>query len=79
MKLFVLWTGVLSVLAGAGLQFTAVSGQLMPAEQPGMLVHLFGLMAAFLGAIYLFGLPRHLRVSLADLLLDRQASERRAG
>ena len=33
-----------------------------------------GLFDLIVGAIYLVGLPRHLRVSLADLLLDRQAS-----
>ncbi len=49
MKTFVFWTGLFSVLAGVGLQFSVVASTLMPTEQPGMLLHLFGLIAVFLG------------------------------
>ena len=41
---------MISVVSGAGLQFSAVSVQLMPTEQPGMLLHVFGLMVVFIGA-----------------------------
>ena len=50
MKAFVFWAAVISVVSGVGLQLPAVSAQLMPTEQPGMLLHVFGLMAAFIGA-----------------------------
>jgi hypothetical protein len=48
---FIFWTGLISVLAGAGLQFPIVAATLMPKEQPGMLLHMFGLMAIFLGVM----------------------------
>ena len=50
LKAFVFWAAVISVVSGVGLQLPAVSAQLMPTEQPGMLLHVFGLMAAFIGA-----------------------------
>ena len=126
MKQFVFWTGMISVVAGVAFQFPALSAQLLPSESPGMLMHVFGLMALFLGImlvlssrdlgsrgplvawegvlrvggfcamagyglfggagmlavasgvfdlmvglVYLVGVPRHLGLTLADLLLDR--------
>ena len=53
MKNFVLWTGLISLFSGAALQFPGFSGLLMPSEPPGMLLHLFGLMAMFLGIMLL--------------------------
>ena len=32
---------MISLLSGAGLQSPAISAQLMPTEQPGMLLHVF--------------------------------------
>ena len=51
MKAFVFWTGTLSVAAGAAFQFPDLAAYLMPSAQPGMLLHLFGLMAIFLGGM----------------------------
>ena len=50
MKVFVFWTGVVSLLSGAGLQISSLSVLLIPAAQPGMMSHVFGLMAMFIGA-----------------------------
>ena len=41
---------MISVVSGVGLQFSAVSVQRMPTEQPGMLLLVFGLMATFISA-----------------------------
>ena len=49
MKAFVFWTAMVSLLSAAGLQFPAISMLLMPTQQIGMLSHLFGLMAMFIG------------------------------
>ena len=49
MKSFVFWTGLISVLAGASLQVPEISSTLMRTESSGMLMHLFGLMAVFIG------------------------------
>jgi hypothetical protein len=54
MKQFIFWTGMLSLLAGAAFQFPALSSRLMPSEQPGMLMHVFGLMAMFQGVMLVF-------------------------
>ena len=51
MKTFVLWTGIISVLAGASFQVPEIASTPMPTEAPGMLMHLFGLMAIFIGGI----------------------------
>lgn len=51
MKRFVFWTGMISVLAGASLQSPTIAAQMMPTERPGMLLHVFGLMAIFLGTM----------------------------
>lgn len=119
------------MIAGIGVQLPMSSPYLMPGEQPGMLLHLFGLMPIFLGlmlmlcsrdlprrgvlvawegvlrlggasvlagyglfggqgaqaafagvidlvvgVVYLVGLPRYLRISLRDLLLDRASVPR---
>ena len=37
------------MISGAGCQLPGFSAHLMPTERPGMLLHLFGLMALFLG------------------------------
>ena len=49
MKAFVFWTAMVSLLSGAGLQFPAIAMLLMPTQQIGMLSHVFGLMAMFIG------------------------------
>ena len=49
MKAFVFWTAMVSLLSAAGLQFPAISMLLMPTQQIGMLSHVFGLMAMFIG------------------------------
>ena len=54
MKTFVFATGVIDILAGIGFQFESFSARLMPAEQPRMLIHLFGLIAVFLGIMLIF-------------------------
>ena len=51
MKSFVHWTGVSSLLAGVGFQFPGFASLMMPTVHPGMLTHLFGLMAMFLGVM----------------------------
>lgn len=48
MPAFIFWTGSASILAGIAFQSTAVIG-LLPATEPGMLTHFFGLMAIFIG------------------------------
>jgi hypothetical protein len=60
MKQFVLLTGIISVVAGVSLQFPAVASQMMPTEQFGMLMHVFGLMAVFIG-VMLFLCSRDLK------------------
>ena len=40
---------MVSLLSDAGLQFPAISMLLMPTQQIGMLSHVFGLMAMFIG------------------------------
>ena len=54
MKAFVIWTGVLSILAGTAFQFPMLSAQLMPGAAPAMLPRVFGLMAIFLGVMLVF-------------------------
>lgn len=54
MKGFIVWTGVLSALVGAGVQFPAVSSRIVPGVPTGMLLHLFGLVAMFLGVMLVF-------------------------
>lgn len=49
MKPCVFWTGIVSVAAGLALQSTSIAPLLMPSAPPGMLIHLFGAMAVFLG------------------------------
>lgn len=61
MPTFVLLTGLASVLAGLALQVPALSARLMPTEPGGMLMHLFGAMAMFLGVMLVLSsrdLPR---------------------
>jgi hypothetical protein len=54
MKQFVFWTGMLSLVAGVAFQFPTIASRLMPSEQQGMLMHVFGLMAMFLGVMLAF-------------------------
>ena len=54
MKNFVIFAGILGLLAGFGTFFPAVAQQIMPSEQPGMLLFIFALTAMFLGLILLF-------------------------
>jgi hypothetical protein len=49
MKQFIHWTGIISLVSGASLQFPAVAARLMPTESAGMLMHVFGVMAMFIG------------------------------
>jgi hypothetical protein len=49
MRRFVFWTGMSSLSVGLGLQFQGLAACLMPSAEPGMLLHLSGLMAIFLG------------------------------
>lgn len=51
MKKFVFWTGMISILAGFALQWPSLAPVLMPSAEPGMLLHLFGAMAMFLGTM----------------------------
>lgn len=51
MPLFVLLTGLASLLAGLALQVPALAAVLMPGQPAGMLIHLFGAMAMFLGVM----------------------------
>jgi hypothetical protein len=53
MKNFIIFTGVLGLLAGFGSLFPAVARQLLPSEKPGMLLTIFGLTAMFLGLVLL--------------------------
>lgn len=118
---------MISVVSGLALQAPIIATRLLPAEPPGMVVHIFGAMAVFIGVMlafsardlrnrgvlvawegvlrlfgcafmvgygvyadagglavysglfdgaigvaYLAGLPRHLKLSLFDLLMDRK-------
>ncbi len=49
MRRFVFWTGMLSLSVGLGLQLQGLAAYLMPSAEPGMLLHLAGLMAMFMG------------------------------
>lgn len=49
MKRFVFWTGMISVCAGLGLQFQGLAAYLMPSAEPGMVLHLCGLVVVFAG------------------------------
>lgn len=51
LKAFVFYTALISIFSGIGLQFPAFGALLMPTERPGLLLHLFGLMALFLGVM----------------------------
>jgi hypothetical protein len=53
MKNFIIFAGALGILAGFGTLFPAFAQQIMPSEQPGMLLIIFGLTAMFLGLILL--------------------------
>ena len=54
MKQFIFWTGMISVVSGLSLQFSQIAQLLMPTEQAGMVMHLFGAMAVFLGVMLIF-------------------------
>ena len=54
MKQFIFWTGMISVVSGLSLQFPQIAQLLMPTEQAGMVMHLFGAMAVFLGVMLIF-------------------------
>ena len=54
MKKFIFATGIISMILGVGLQFSAFSGILMPNEQPGMLLHIFGIVVIFFGIMLMF-------------------------
>jgi hypothetical protein len=51
MRRFVFWTGASSLGVGLGLQFQGLAAYLMPSAEPGMLLHLSGLMAIFMGIL----------------------------
>jgi hypothetical protein len=51
MRRFVFWTGVISVAAGVGLQSPALAAALIPSAEPGWLIHVFGVMAVFIGVM----------------------------
>ena len=51
MKSVVFWTAMISVVSGLALQFPSLAAALMPTEPSGMLMHLFGCMAMFLGVM----------------------------
>ena len=54
MKRFVFWTGMISVVSGLALQAPIIATRLLPAEPPGMVVHIFGAMAVFIGVMLAF-------------------------
>ena len=49
MKAFIICTGVVSGLAGVGLQVPSLNAQLFPAPPPVLVLRVFGLVAIFLG------------------------------
>ena len=49
MKAFIVSTGLVSGLAGVGLQVPSVGAQLFPAPPPTLVLRVFGLVAVFLG------------------------------
>jgi hypothetical protein len=53
-KQFILGPGMLSIVAGGGLQIQKLSNIIMPSESAGLLMHLFGAMAIFLGIMLIF-------------------------
>jgi hypothetical protein len=54
MKAFVFWTGITNLFAGVAFQFPAFSALILPSEQPGVYMHLFGLLVIFLGTTLVF-------------------------
>ena len=53
MKNFIIFAGILGLVAGFGTLFPSFAQQIMPSEQPGMLLFIFALTAMFLGLILL--------------------------
>ena len=51
---------MISLISGCAVQFPAMASLVMPAESPGMVMHLFGATAAFLGVMLVFS-ARNLR------------------
>jgi hypothetical protein len=51
MRQFVFWTGMSSLGVGLGLQVQELAAFLMPSAEPGMLLHVSGLMAVFMGIL----------------------------
>lgn len=49
MKAFIIWTGLVSGLAGVGLQVPSLTAQLFPEPPPALVLRVFGLVAVFLG------------------------------
>lgn len=49
MKAFIICTGLVSGLAGVGLQVPSLNAQLFPAPPPALVLRVFGLVAIFLG------------------------------
>lgn len=45
---------MISVVSGLSLQFSQIAQLLMPTEQAGMVMHLFGAMAVFLGVMLIY-------------------------
>jgi hypothetical protein len=60
MKNFIIFTGALGMLAGFGSLFPSVVSQMLPSEQPGMLLTIFGITSMFLGLV-LFISSRNLK------------------
>jgi hypothetical protein len=48
-KAFIVWTGLVSGLAGVGLQVPSLTARLFPEPPPALALQVFGLVAVFLG------------------------------
>ncbi len=51
MRAFIFWTGIVNLVVGAAVQSTALAVLVLPSEQPGMMVQLFGAIVMFLGVM----------------------------
>jgi hypothetical protein len=72
MKRFVFWTGLLSLAAGTGFQFSAVAAWVLHPEPAGLAGQLFGAMAMFVGIMLMLcsrDLPRYGTLVLWESLL----------
>jgi hypothetical protein len=50
-RALIFWTGIVNLVVGAAVQSPALAVLVLPSEQPGMMVQLFGAIVMFLGVM----------------------------